>query len=206
MKQKAGLTAILPEWINPGKTAVIVCIIASILFSFSGCQSFRTGSGYSLESKYSLKKRKSYISCIPEGSGPVITRRLPLRVSGRSMEQLHACIEEYLGTRYRPGGTNPDGFDCSGFVQFLYKNNFRMLLPRTSGELALLGSMVLKTQLRPGDLVFFSRDGSRIDHVGIFTGENTFVHASTNGVKFSNLFEQYYFTHYAFASRLLTTE
>jgi cell wall-associated NlpC family hydrolase len=159
-----------------------------------------------MESKYSLKKRISYISCIPEGSGSPVTRHIPLKVTERSLEQLFSSIDDHLGTHYRSGGTTPDGFDCSGFVQYLYKQNFRMLLPRTSGELALLGSMVPKKQLHPGDLVFFSSDGSRVDHVGIFIGDNRFAHASTGGVRINKLLDQYYNLHYACASHLITTE
>ena len=188
------------------RSLVLFGTLAWMLFSVTGCQSFRAGSGYNMESKYSLKKRKSYISCIPEGSSSPLTIRLPLKVKEQSLEQLVSSIDNYLGTSYRSGGTTPDGFDCSGFVQYLYKQNFGMLLPRTSGELALLGSMVLKQHLQPGDLVFFSSDGSRIDHVGIFIGENRFAHAATGGVMVNQLLERYYTFHYACASHLITTE
>jgi len=141
-----------------------------------------------------------------EGSSSPVTRLLPIQVSDRSLKNLFSSIEDYLGTRYRPGGTTPDGFDCSGLVQYLYKINFRMLLPRTSGELALLGTMVPKSQLRPGDLVFFSTQGNDIDHVGIFIGENSFAHASNSGVKVNNLDERYFVYRYAFSARLIITE
>jgi cell wall-associated NlpC family hydrolase len=143
---------------------------------------------------------------MPEEGGSTVTRSLPLKVSERSLEHLFSSIEDQLGTRYRSGGSTPDGFDCSGFVQYLYKKNFRMLLPRTSGELALLGSMVPKTRLQPGDLVFFSSDGNRIDHVGIFIGEKSFAHAATGGVKVNNIDERYFFSRYACAARLITTD
>jgi len=141
-----------------------------------------------------------------EGSGSTVTRDLPLKVTEKSLEQLFSSIDDYLGTNYRPGGASSHGFDCSGFVFYIYKQNFRMLLPRTSGELALLGSMVPKKQLRPGDLVFFSSNGSRIDHVGIFIGENRFAHAATGGIMINQLQERYYNFHYACAARLITTE
>lgn len=196
----------LPVWFNPGRTIVLISTAACILFSVTGCQIFRTGSGYDQECKYSLKKRKSYISCIPEEGGSPVTRPLPLKVSERSLEHLFSSIDDHLGTRYRSGGTTPDGFDCSGLVNYLYKINFGMLLPRTSGELALLGSMVPKTRLQPGDLVFFSSDGNRIDHVGIFIGEKSFAHAATGGVKVNNIDEHYFFSRYACAARLITTD
>ena len=143
---------------------------------------------------------------MPDGSASPVIKHLPLQVKERSIDQLFSSIDDLLGTHYRSGGTTPEGFDCSGFVQYLYKQNFRILLPRTSGELALLGTMVPKKELQPGDLVFFSSDGSRVDHVGIFIGDNRFAHASTGGVSINKLLDQYYNLHYACASHLITTE
>ncbi len=144
---------------------------------------------------------------MPEGSTSAIMQPLPVRVSEQSLEHLFLSIDEYRGTRYRSGGATPEGFDCSGFVKYLYKQNFRMLLPRTSGEQALLGAMVPKKQLRPGDLVFFSIErNDRIDHVGIFIGNQNFAHAASNGVKVNQLYEHYYNDHYACAARLISIE
>jgi len=144
---------------------------------------------------------------MPEGSTSAIMQTLPIKVSERSLELLFSSIDEYRGTHYRSGGATPEGFDCSGFVLYLYKQNFRMLLPRTSGEQALLGAMVPRKQLRPGDLVFFSIErNDRIDHVGIFIGNNSFAHAASNGVMINQLYEHYYNDRYACASRLITID
>ena len=143
---------------------------------------------------------------MPEGSASTVTRPLPLKVTEQSLEQLFSSIDVYIGTPYRRGGTNPDGFDCSGFVHYLYQQNFRMLLPRTSEEQALLGTMVPKKQLQPGDLVFFSGSGERVDHVGIYIGDNNFAHASIAGVKVNQLDDWYYNLHYACAARVITTD
>ncbi|NTV99528.1 MAG: C40 family peptidase, partial [Chlorobiaceae bacterium] len=122
----------------------------AIVLAITGCQSFDAGKGFDRDCKYSVKNRKSYISCIPTGSASPIIRQLPLKVNGTSLENLFTSIGLSIGTVYRYGGTTPDGFDCSGFVQYLYEQNFRMLLPRTSGELAALGSVVARNSLRPG--------------------------------------------------------
>ena len=159
-----------------------------------------------MESKYSLKNRKSHISCRPEGSSFAVTCTLPMKVTQQSLSQLFSSIDESLGTRYRYGGSSPDGFDCSGLVLYLYKKNFSMILPRTASELAALGTIVPKNSLRPGDLVFFSNAGSIIDHVGIMTGPESFTHAARNGVQRSRLYERYYDSHYAFAARIITAE
>ena len=190
-----------------GRTALLLCTIIGMVIGVTGCQSTWSGStGYRMESKYSLKNRKSHISCRPEGSSFAVTCTLPMKVTQQSLSQLFSSIDESLGTRYRYGGSSPDGFDCSGLVLYLYKKNFQMLLPRTASELAALGTIVPKKSLRPGDLIFFSNSGSIIDHVGIVTGHESFAHAARNGVKRSHLYERYYDSHYAFAARIITAE
>jgi len=189
------------------RTALLLCTIIGMVISVIGCQSTWSGStGYRMESKYSLKNRKSHISCRPQGSLSAITCPLPLKVNPYSLNQLFSSLEESIGTRYRYGGSSPNGFDCSGLVLYLYGKNFRMILPRTASELAALGTIIPKNSLRPGDLVFFSNAGSIIDHVGIVTGPESFTHAARNGVKRSQLYERYYDSHYAFAARIITAE
>ncbi len=178
---------------------------AALLLLAAGCQSFDAGRGVDRDCKYSAKNRKSHISCLPWGSSSPVVRSLPVKVDGASMENLFTSIGLTIGTTYRYGGTTPDGFDCSGFVQYLYEKHFRMLLPRTSGELASLGSAVPRERLHPGDLVFFSA-GGKIDHVGIFIGGDRFAHASINGVKISSLRERWYRDHYACSARVITTD
>jgi len=98
------------------KTSLLLSLIALTLFGLSSCQSFRTGSGYNFESKYSLKKRKTHISCTTERGGPTVIKPLPLKVSEQTFDRLFSSIDELLGTPYRSGGSTPDGFDCSGFM------------------------------------------------------------------------------------------
>ncbi|MEI6639971.1 MAG: C40 family peptidase [Chlorobium sp.] len=188
------------------KTLRLLFLIAVTLLGLSSCQSFRRGSDYEFESKYSLKKRKTHISCTAERGGTAVIKPFPLKVSERTFDALFSSIEELLDAPYRSGGTTPEGFDCSGFVQYLYKQQFRMILPRTTGELALLGSVEPENNLRRGDLVFFSIDGNNIDHVGIIIGKNRFAHAARTGVRVNELYEPYYRSHYAFGGRIITPE
>ena len=206
MQKHPRSTASQPYRSRQCRTAMLLCAITGMLLAVTGCQSSWSGSGYRMESKYSLKNRKSHISCRLDGSSTSVTCSLPLKVPQQSLDHLFSAIDESLGTRYRYGGASPDGFDCSGLVLYLYQKNFRMILPRTASELAAFGTIVPKNSLLPGDLVFFSNEGRIIDHVGIFVGQERFVHASRNGVKFSRLYEPYYDSHYAFAARLITTE
>ncbi|NHQ59704.1 C40 family peptidase [Chlorobium sp. BLA1] len=193
-------------WLKSCQRLLLLGTLSSLLFSAVGCQILLRGSGESRESKYSLKKRKSYISCMAEGRGSAEICRLPLKVPERSIDRLFSSLDDAMGTAYRSGGSTPDGFDCSGLVSYLYKQNFRMLLPRTAGEQALLGPLVEKKALRPGDLLFFSIGGGRIDHVGISIGKNSFAHAARRGVMISSLTESYYLRHYVCAARIITPD
>ena len=91
--------------------------------------------------------------------------------------------ERYLGVPYRWGGTSPKtGFDCSGFVQYVFaKHGTR--LPRTSREMASSGQRLrpVWSALKPGDLVMFAEPGKRISHVAIYAGERRIIHASGSG-------------------------
>lgn len=83
-----------------------------------------------------------------------------------------------IGVPYRFGGNNPkSGFDCSGLVTHVYREALGIALPRTSRQLASVGSPVAATDLRPGDLVFFNTRGAANSHVGIYLGDGRFIHA-----------------------------
>ena len=112
----------------------------------------------------------------------------------------------FIGTRYVYGGASPSGFDCSGFVTYVYKN-FGISVTRTaSGQFRDNGEQIEKSNLAPGDLVFFSSDSnSGIAHVGIYIGDDEFVHSSRNGVGviISRLDSAYYIRMWYGAKRLI---
>jgi len=87
----------------------------------------------------------------------------------------------YLGGKYVWGGTVPEGFDCSGYVQYLYKKE-GVLLPRTANEQSKVGQDVTRQALQKGDLLFFLTDKKRgipITHVGMYIGNGKFIHAAS---------------------------
>ncbi|MDN0076182.1 C40 family peptidase [Crenobacter sp. SG2303] len=87
-----------------------------------------------------------------------------------------------LGVAYRFGGTSPtSGLDCSGFIQYIFKKSLRVSLPRTAAEMAHTGRGVDRSELAPGDLVFFNTRGFANSHVGMYMGNNKFIHAPRTG-------------------------
>ena len=87
-----------------------------------------------------------------------------------------------VGTQYRYGGNTPaGGFDCSGLINYVFRESAGMVLPRSTADIAKMRSKVVEPDaLRVGDLVLFGRRG-RVDHVGIYVGEQRFVHAPSTG-------------------------
>ena len=87
-----------------------------------------------------------------------------------------------LGTPYRFGGTTPKGFDCSGFVGYVFQRAAHLSLPRETHEMVLAGKPVSVTELEPADLVYFKIEHQKPLHVGIYIGDGKFIHApSTRG-------------------------
>ncbi len=111
-----------------------------------------------------------------------------------------------VGTPYRYGGNTPEGgFDCSGLVNYVYRDMLDLRLPRTSRALAAAqGPRIPPRDLAGGDLVFFGQSGE-VTHVGIYVGEGRFVHAPRSGgtVRLDHLDGAWWREHYSGARRLL---
>ncbi|NLY44360.1 MAG: C40 family peptidase [Clostridiaceae bacterium] len=113
--------------------------------------------------------------------------------------------KKFLGVPYRYGGTTTKGFDCSGFAQYVYKQ-FGITINRVANDQKKNGTYVERKNLMPGDLVCFGNPSSGyVDHVGIYVGDNQFIHASSTGscVKLSSLSEEYYSRKYVTARRIV---
>lgn len=88
----------------------------------------------------------------------------------------------FLGMPYRRGGSSPDtGFDCSGFVQAMYQSTVGLVLPRRADEQAAATESIDRTDLQPGDLVFFNTLRRAFSHVGIYIGDGKFIHSPRPG-------------------------
>jgi cell wall-associated NlpC family hydrolase len=87
-----------------------------------------------------------------------------------------------IGVRYRWGGNTPDsGLDCSGFVRYVFQDTLGLALPRRAEEMSRVGEKVRASDLKPGDLVFFNTMRRTFSHVGIYIGDNKFVHSPSTG-------------------------
>lgn len=132
----------------------------------------------------------------------------PAPLAGPSGQADNAALQwaiARIGAPYQWGGTGADGFDCSGLVQVAY-SRMGVRLPRTARDQARRGQMVERSNLRPGDLVFFGDSASSINHVGIAAGGDRFVHASTSrGVVEDSLDEDYFRRRYVYARRVTTS-
>lgn len=125
---------------------------------------------------------------------------------GSSSSDVVSFAKQYLGTRYVYGGSSPSGFDCSGFTSYVYKQ-FGYSLNRTcSGQLDN-GTPVSMSELQPGDIVIFKKGNAntRATHVGLYIGNNQFIHASTAkvGVIISKLSDAYYTTGFVGGRRIV---
>ncbi|MEW9109091.1 MAG: C40 family peptidase [Cytobacillus gottheilii] len=125
-----------------------------------------------------------------------------------SQEEIIKIAKAQLGVPYLYGGTTPRGFDCSGFVLYVFgKAGYD--LPRTSSSQYHAGTKVAKKNLQPGDLVFFERTYSKagITHAGIYIGNNEFISAtSSSGIKIDSLSSSYWGPKYYGATRILADE
>lgn len=136
----------------------------------------------------------------------VVPSAPPPKPDAVSHDQLLFHAFSLVGTPYRYGGSSPEsGFDCSGLINYVFRESVGVTLPRTTAGLSALPGNTSVTSLRPGDLVLFSTQGKRVDHAGIYVGDGRFLHAPSSGgrVRVDDLDARYWQRAYASARRVL---
>ncbi|EDT39333.1 C40 family peptidase [Burkholderia ambifaria] len=137
-------------------------------FNQNAGNSTQIGSGSSLQqpsAQSSSGGAKSFLAGMAGKAGDVVVGALNM-----------------IGVRYRWGGNSPDsGLDCSGFVRYVFQDTLGMSLPRRAEEMSRVGEKVSMSNLKPGDLVFFNTMRRTFSHVGIYIGDNKFVHSPSTG-------------------------
>ena len=111
----------------------------------------------------------------------------------------------FLGIDYKYGGNSPEtGFDCSGLVNYVFSQAAGRVLPRNAQEISRVGEKITRDELQPGDLVFFNTLRRPFSHVGIYLGEQRFIHAPSRGgqVEISDMTQRYWQRRYNGARRV----
>jgi len=153
-----------------------IWIIISFIFVFTGCSLMPD------RTPYSTQTEDAYTKSIKT--------------------KLYAQYSQWKGIRYKLGGLNKSGIDCSGFVFVTFKSKLKIVLPRTTHLQAATGKNIERNQLQAGDLVFF-KTGKLKRHVGIYLEHGKFLHASTSqGVTISRLDNDYWKSKYWRAKRI----
>lgn len=146
-------------------------------------------------------------------SGPPSRHGALPRTPGEPMIDPSAGLEEIsiqamslVGTPYRYGGNTPDaGFDCSGLVRYVVSRAANVNLPRTTEAMGTRGTALDRSEVASGDLVFFNTTGRANSHVGIYVGQNRFVHAPSTGgtVRLEDMGKSYWASRYNGARRVV---
>lgn len=169
-------------------------IACALLFSFGA---------YAAEQTDASQSTDLVVSSDLVASSPMLQNTLP-----GVIQNLVNYAVSYEGVAYTRGGTSPErGFDCSGFVRYVFDRAEGVTLPHSAKALSQIGSRIKMTEMIPGDLVFFRTLRNRISHVGIYLGNDNFIHASstrTGIVMVSNLKDRYWTKRFTLARRVDT--
>ncbi|WP_426393618.1 C40 family peptidase [Ralstonia sp. R-29] len=138
--------------------------------------------------------------------GALRTRGAPINDPSAGLEEISIEAMALVGTPYRYGGNTPDsGFDCSGLVRYVVQRAAAVNLPRTAAEMGRRGTALERRDVASGDLVFFNTTGQANSHVGIYVGQNRFVHAPATGgtVRLEDMTKSYWASRYMGARRVV---
>lgn len=161
--------------------------------------------GYIAKSQVTVNEAGEYIVTAVAGSSESST--LPSYSAQEALQLRSAVVQisqKYIGVRYVYGGASPRGFDCSGLVQYVFRQAGvelgRSVTPQMTNSL-----IIAKEDLQPGDLIIFSNtgDGGFASHIGIYLGNGKLIHSGNSGVKIVELEDTYYAQHYQCARRVI---
>lgn len=130
----------------------------------------------------------------------------PSRPVSNVRKQVIETATALVGTPYKFGGATPAGFDCTGYVRYVFREAAGLTLPRTSIDQIQHGDPLSPQQLQPGDLVYFRIDRKKDLHLGIYLGDGQFIHAPSSGgaVNIQSLRMDYWRTRFLGARRVLS--
>lgn len=187
--------------------ASLVLLFPLVLSCFSSCNTLKNFMSRDLEEEDFIIGQLYADEMVKET--PVIAQPVesPKSNSGKNAlglphsqgdnEALYEAINSWLGVPYKYGGTDRSGIDCSAFVGTIFRQVYGVNLNRTANDMLKNVSLIAKSQLREGDLVFFTNSKGKVSHVGIYLKDGLFAHSSTsNGVSVSRLDNSYWEKHF----------
>ena len=139
---------------------------------------------------------------VPKTSNKTTTKTsrqnaLGLTYSASDNKDLYEAVNSWLGVPYKYGGTDRNGIDCSAFVGTIYKQVYGIGLHRSANDMLRDVTLIAKSQLREGDILFFTNSKGKVSHVGIYLKDGLFAHSSTsNGVSVSRIDDTYWSKHF----------
>jgi len=180
-----------------GAAALLFCVVA-------GVASAEPGDAPDAVMKL-LADKGLLTESAPIAEAPAEKATLLRQVHDRAADMVIAAMD-FVGVRYRRGGTSAEtGFDCSGFTRHVFEMSLGLVLPRRADEQAAAPGLVVvrREDLKPGDLVFFNTLKRTFSHVGIYIGDNRFIHAPSQGkdVRTDNLSFAYWAKRFTGARR-----
>ncbi|WP_249306135.1 C40 family peptidase [Lederbergia citrea] len=154
----------------------------------------------------SATKRSSFIVAVVAALALLFSTLFGLNAEAAAPtkgEKVVNYAQTLKGSKFKMGGTTPKGFDASGYTQYVYSKSLKVKLPRTSADQYKVGKSVNKSQLKPGDLVFYKTNGKSVSFVGIYVGKQQFIGATSNGVRLQSMNLDYWKTKYVGAKRIV---
>ena len=190
--------------------SAITLLCATLLFT--GCQTLRNFMARDLEDEDFIigqlyadeLVKETPVIAVPvqakpqkTASGADCSNALGLKCEDGDNARLYEAVNAWLGVPYKYGGTDRSGIDCSAFVGTIYREVYGITLHRTANDMLRDVRLVGRSQLREGDLLFFTNSRGKVSHVGIYLKEELFAHSSTsNGVSVSRLDSKYWSEHF----------
>lgn len=193
-------------WSVP-RTGLFLMVILLLVSALSGCAPKRVVRGISepTSSKQPHSELAEELSLpAPSAHGKVLLEKAPDPVKDLQLGLKVATLaKSQMGKQYQWGAQGPEKFDCSGLVYYVY-GSLDVTLPRVSRDQAKHGLKIKKSELQPGDLVFFVISGKDINHVGIYVGGSRFIHAPRqySPVRYDSLNNSWWRQRFKFGRRI----
>ena len=190
---------------------IIFILLTNIVFANPNKIIIKNSNGTIVRNKKIKHKKNRFFNDLKREQKRLLTkvRKRNLKKLKYRKNRLIKYAKRYLGGRYVWGGTKPSGFDCSGYVKYLYaKEGIR--LPRTAYAQSKVGKSISRKNLKKGDLLFFLTDKKRhipITHVGMYIGHGKFIHAASrkDGIIISSLSKSKYSRYFVKAKRVINS-